>query len=486
MRDHLSQLYGVATRIAAGVCCAAVLSCGGDDGGTADVDPTQIVVQPQNQTVAAGSPATFSVQFAGQPVSFNWIKGGDLIPGATSLTYTTPPTVPSDDGLTYGVRVAASVGGGRAIPILRYSTMATLTVVPGVPAVPGGFDAVGSMVTPRACHTATLLLNGKVLITGGQPSSGPPTSAVGTGAELYDPATATFTATGSMSVARFTGHTATLLRNGKVLVCGGRDVTSSDERADAEIYDPVTGRFTSTGSMGTRRVDHVAVLLGNGKVLIAGGFNNAGLSAELFDPATGTFTPTASMAHYRYGGASGVLLGDGRALVFGYDVVGELYDPSKGVFSATGSAQTPGGLWWGPSLAMLADGRVLAVGGQEQGMAPSNSQLVANARVFDPVTSAFTLTGALIWQRTGNTATQLPDGRVLVFGGYGDGRWPDRGELYDQRTGSFAATVSAGAGRVGHTATLLQSGKVLIAGGQAGTSQLATSSPASSLLFDPM
>jgi hypothetical protein len=74
----------------------------------------------------------------------------------------------------------------------------------------------------------------------------------------------------------------------------------------------------------------------------------------------------------------------------------------------------------------------------------------------------------------------------LVFGGYGDGRWPDRGEIYDPRTGSFAATVSAGAGRVGHTATLLQSGKVLIAGGQAGTSQLATSSTASSLLFDPL
>ena len=289
-----------------------------------------------------------------------------------------------------------------------------------------------------------------------------------------------------MSVARFAGHTATLLSDGKVLVCGGRDVTSSDERADAEIYDPVTARFTPTGSMGTRRANHVAVLLTNGKVLIAGGFNNAGLSAELFDPATGTFTPTSSMAHYRYGGASGVLLGDGRALVFGYDVVGELYDPVKGVFSATGSAQTPGGLWWGPSLTMLADSRALAVGGQEQGTAASSLQLVANARVFDPVTSAFTLTGALIWPRTGTTATRLPDGRVLVFGGYGDGRWPDRGEIYDPRTGSFAATVSAGAGRVGHTATLLKSGKVLIAGGQAGTSQLATSSPASSLLFDPI
>jgi beta-galactosidase len=216
MRDQLDLLIRAATRVAVGAACAAALSCGGDNAGTANVDPTQIVVQPQNQTVAAGSPATFSVQFAGAPpVSFNWIKGGDLIPGATALTYTTPPTVSSDDGLTYGVRVATAVGGGRAIPILLYSTMATLTVVPAVPAVAGIFNAVGSMVTPRAGHTATLMPNGKVLIVGGQQSDGPPTAAVGTSAELYDPATATFTATGSMIGTRLNGHTATLLSDGK-------------------------------------------------------------------------------------------------------------------------------------------------------------------------------------------------------------------------------------------------------------------------------
>lgn len=490
MRDQVNQLLRAATRIIVGVTSAAVLGCGGDDAGTVNVAPTQIeiVVQPQNQTVAPGSTATFSVQFSGQPGAFNWIKGGDDIPGATSLTYTTPPAAPSDDGLTYGVRWMP--GSTSRFPVLLYSTMATLTVVPGVPAVPGAFNGTGNMVMPRAGHRATLLPNGKVLIVGGQSPdlSGPPTAAIATSAEIYDPATATFAATGSMSGARSTGHTVTLLSDGRVLVCGGQDVGSSGdrERADAEIYDPVTGRFTPTGSMGTRRAYHVAVLLGNGRVLVAGGFNNAALSAELFDPATGRFSPTSSMTHYRYGAAAGVLLGDGRTLVFGYDDVGELYDPVQSVFSATGSAQATGGLWLGPSLAMLADGRVLAVGGQEPGPAPSNLRLVANARVFDPATSSFTPTGALIWPRDGATATRLPDGRVLVFGGYGDGRWPHRGELYDPRTGLFDATVSAGAGRVGHTATLLRTGKVLIAGGQAGTSRLATSSPASSLLFDPM
>jgi hypothetical protein len=261
-------------------------------------------------------------------------------------------------------------------------------------------------------------------------------------------------------------------------------VPLADARGDAEIYDPATGRFTPTGSMGTRRANHAAVLLNNGKVLIAGGFGNAALSAELFDPGTGTFSPMSSMAHYRYR-ASGVLLVDGRALVYGYDDAGDLYDPARTEFVATGSARTAGGLWLGPSLALLADGRVLAVGGQEQGPAPSNAQLVANARLFDESTGSFTLTGALIWPRAGSTATRLADGRVLVFGGEGDGRWPDRGELYDPRTELFAATVSSGAGRLGHTATLLQSGKVLIAGGQAGTSQVAASTPANALLFDP-
>jgi hypothetical protein len=483
MRDLLNQLGRVATRIVtAAFCAAAVLSCGGGD--TSSPGPTQIVAQPQNQTVAAGSTATFSVQLAGQaPAVIFWTKGGVSIAGSTALTYTTPPTVPSDDGLTFGVRLAVQDAGG----FMRFidSAMATLTVTPAVPAVAGTFKAAGGLVKARSGHTATLLPSGMVLIVGGQQPGGPPTAAMGTSVELYDPATDTFTLVGSISAARSGGHTATLLDNGKVLLCGGIDASVNDGRADAEIYDPATGASTATGPMGTRRFGHAAVLLRSGKVLIAGGVRGDGLSAELFDPVTGTFSPTSSMVHYRYG-VAGVLLADGNALIFGYDDRGDLYDPVKAAFAATGSSQVAGGLWWGPAMALLADGRVLVVGGKEQGTPPSNLALVGSARLFDPATSGFALTGALIWPRAGNTATRLTDGRVLVFGGEGDGRWPERGEIYDPRAGSFAATVSAGAGRSGHTATLLQSGKVLIAGGQAGTSQVAASSAAGSLLFDPM
>jgi hypothetical protein len=338
------------------------------------------------------------------------------------------------------------------------------------------------MVMPRAGHTATLLPNGKVLLVGGS-ASWPPTAAVAASAELYDPVTNTLTATGALTLGRRGGHSATLLSDGKVLVTGGDDLTSTEGRAEAEIYDPNTGRFAPTGSMTMARTGHAAVLLVNGKVLVTGGQNMAGKTAELYDPVTGTFSVASAPTRYRYS-AAGVPLNDGRALVFGYDAAGDAFDVTRSTFNTTGSSQAAGGLWFNPVMALLADGRVLVVGGLEQGPPPSNLALVANARLFDPATNAFSTTGALGSPRVGATATRLPDGRVLVFGGSGSPPWPDRGELYDPRTGQFSPTVSAGPGRAGHTATLLPNGKVLIAGGQSGASSTSGSPAANALLFE--
>ncbi|MBI1746385.1 MAG: hypothetical protein HYR55_07335, partial [Acidobacteria bacterium] len=148
------------------------------------------------------------------------------------------------------------------------------------------------MNAPRAYyHAATLLSNGKVLITGGMY----PQDIGTTTAELYDPATGVFTATGSMVEGRLR-HTATLLPDGKVLIAGGFDNSNGGVgRATAELYDPVTGVFTLTGSMGTGRTYHTATLLPNGKVLAAGGHSTytygVGLAtAELYDSAG--FIPT--------------------------------------------------------------------------------------------------------------------------------------------------------------------------------------------------
>jgi N-acetylneuraminic acid mutarotase len=136
-------------------------------------------------------------------------------------------------------------------------------------ATPFTFGNTGSLGTLRAQHTATLLPNGKVLVAGGIDSSFNPLAS----AELYDPATGTWTATGSLVTARYS-HTATLLPNGKVLVSGG--FNSSVPLASAELYDPASGTWTATGSLSTARRIHTATLLPNGKVLVSGGFNSSG------------------------------------------------------------------------------------------------------------------------------------------------------------------------------------------------------------------
>lgn len=148
---------------------------------------------------------------------------------------------------------------------------------------PGTFTRTGAMTTPRSWHTATLLTNGKVLIAGGSVAIDAPTAT----AELYDPDSGIFTSTGSMTMPRM-AHSATLLADGRVLIAGGttragQGLTPSNS---AEIYDPSTGTFASTGNLISDHVCQQATLLGNGKVLIAGGRgpNDPVPYAELYDP----------------------------------------------------------------------------------------------------------------------------------------------------------------------------------------------------------
>ena len=167
----------------------------------------------------------------------------------------------------------------------------------------------GAPISARATHTATLLASGKVLLAGGYRASALAT------AELYDPSTGTFTATGSLNVAR-AYQTATTLANGKVLVVGGAAT------AIAELYDPTAGTFATTGSLLIARASwHVAALLSSGKVLIAGGLGTGTPAtllseAELFDPATGLFTSTGSMTTGREA-PTATVLGSGKALIVG-------------------------------------------------------------------------------------------------------------------------------------------------------------------------
>ncbi len=247
-----------------------------------------------------------------------------------------------------------------------------------------------------------------------------------------DPLSMRFVATGDMTVGRSFGHSATLLKDGRVLVAGGCAGSSNAEgcvhTATAELYDPRTGKFEATGSMHEKRAEHTATLLPDGKVLIAGGHytGEAPLaSAELYDPATGKFTITGSMAKARWG-ATAALLENGRVFIYGgrtddpyQPKFGELYDPATGRFTQSASSTVEHD---DCTVTLLADGRVLIAGGTSPGrdrgvMIDVPDIGATSAELYDPETNAFSPAGAMAEPRRMAKAILLPDGRVLIMGG---------------------------------------------------------------------
>jgi Galactose oxidase, central domain/Kelch motif len=319
------------------------------------------------------------------------------------------------------------------------------------------FAATGSMTTQRARHTATLLKNGMVLIAGGTEDSSGSTHA---SAELYNPTTKIFTATGNMTAGR-THHTATLLIDGTVLIAGGYN--GDGTHASAEIYNPTSGTFTATNeAMTTARADHTATLLANGTVLIAGGYNGNGIhnSAEVYNPANQSFTATGDMTVERELQTSS-LLSDGTVLIAGgenstYLASAELYNPTAGTFAATGSMHAARKFH---TAQVLLNGLVLVVGGY-------NGTYLASAELYSVTTKTFTLTtGSLAVAREEPTSTLLNDGTVLIAGGY-NGAFLSSAQLYNETSELFTTTGSMVAARQASTATLLgASGFVLVAGG---------------------
>ena len=279
------------------------------------------------------------------------------------------------------------------------------------------------MTEARIGHTATLLNDSarSVLIVG----------SVDMTAELYNPATGTFTATGSMHHAR-TSPTATLLSNtgpnaGKVLIVGGN--TASGDLV-AELYDPGTGTFADTGSTTIVRSGHTATLLTTsplaGQVLIVGGSagGSDSASAELYNPATGMFTKTGDMTVTRSGHTATELgtqdgAQNGDVLIVGTDGSADLYDASEGAFARIGSLLPPMPTSYAHTANLRSDGTVLAAGGY--GFGGSRGIICAlsgtAAALFAPESDGFTATGSLNASRHSHTATVLTDGTVLIVGG---------------------------------------------------------------------
>ena len=317
------------------------------------------------------------------------------------------------------------------------------------------------MSVARNGHTATLLNTGKVLVVGGSVVGGATSSA-----ELYDPTTGTWAATGSMSVAR-SGHTATLLNNGKVLVAGESSIVGGSNIASAELYDPASGTWSSTGSMNVVRYSQTATLLPTGKVLVVGD----AASAELYDPTSGTWSSTGSMVvgHFVH---TATLLPTGKVLVAGGSASAELYDPASGTWSSTGSMASARD---SHTATLLPTGKVLVAGGHG-----SSSLPLASAELYDPTSGTWSSTGSMATGHYPHTATLLPNGKVLVAGGYAafdSSLLPlASAELYDTATGTWSLyTGSISVTRKSYTATLLANGKVLVAGGTSGGNILSNS-----------
>jgi N-acetylneuraminic acid mutarotase len=328
------------------------------------------------------------------------------------------------------------------------------------------WSAAAGMNSPRTGHTATRLNDGRVLVAGGAADGSQFQS------ELYDSLNDSWSLNARMTGWR-NSHSATMLRDGRVLVAGGWDGTQS--LASAEIYDPVANRWIGTASMSAGRYGHTATLLPDGRVLVAGGESYVRgsshlqlASAEIFDGSTGSWSLLPNMASARSWHVAAPLP-DGSVLVAGG--VASMSRWPLAVADAERFDPATGGWVPVPPMAInryahtanaLAEGRVLVAGG----FSGTSLNIAAStaAEIYDPASATWSTVASMTQPRIQHSATLLPNGRVIAVGG-GGGNAPYNAEIYDPASNAWMPTMNLAGVRSSHTATLTRDGALLIAGG---------------------
>jgi hypothetical protein len=391
-------------------------------------------------------------------------------PGAGAALVSPLPGTP-DRRAFYSMSVLPSgkvlVAGGRVLDVL--SAEAYL-----FDPASGAWTQTGAMATARAHHAAVLLRDGRVLVAGGGGAGAG--AAVGlASAEIYDPSTGTWSATGSMATSRYY-FSATPLRDGTVLVAGGvhpEEVDGSPvygETSSCERYDPSTGAWSAVEPLASARLDHTATLLGDGRVLVVGGRTGglASRSAELFDPALGSWSPAAPTLEARYLHTAtrlsdGVVLVVGGVASAGGLTTAERYNPFTDTWLATGSLATGR---FAHAASLLPTDEVVVSGG-------FGFEAVATAERYDPSTKAWIDAGTLGAARAYLETTVLYDARILVGPGWkGAGTYVADVDLLDLSAPSWGAGPPLDGSRRLASAVLLPSYDVLIAGGRAADDQV--------------
>jgi uncharacterized repeat protein (TIGR01451 family) len=314
---------------------------------------------------------------------------------------------------------------------------------------------VNPMQTARAFPAGALLPDGTVLVAGGQTGGNTPLKE----SEIYDPVSGNWSSTtNTLQTPRYF-YTLTLLPNGKALAAGGS--TTSGTTNAAELYDPTTKMWSSTGNMTVARNLHAASLLPNGQMLVTGG--SASISAESYDYTTGTWTNLGALPT-TYSQHTSTLLPNGRMLLAaGGTTASTLYDPSLGSWSPTTAPMASGRT--GGITRLLPSGKVLTAGGY------NGFSWLAGCEIFDAAVGTWSATDSLVTSRSGHTGFLLADVKVLVTGGY-NSLYLASTEVYDSTTGHWSPGGSLHAARSVHTGTLLPNGKVLVAGGYDGSGYL--------------